>query len=177
MNTSPFQDAVAVDTNVFVHLRNPQENPDRHIDHLLRRLVEQRVKLLVDEDGFINHEYKEHVISMLKGSLVDAGEAYLLGYFMSVDAQRKVAVDRQDRLWAEIRRVIFETSKNPDRTFVYVAFHEGKSLISNDERDIVYGPPHESRPRRDRLRRETRQHRPRTGAEIFTSVEASAQIP
>ena len=175
MTTSPFQDALSIDANVFVHIRNPEKNWDRHIHHLLGELVEQRVELLVDDRGFINHEYGE-VIRMVEGNSVDAGEVYLLQYFMDVNRQRKVAVDRRDRLWAAIRRVICETSKNPDRTFAYVAFHEGKSLISNDEEDIVFGPPHESSPRRDRLRRETRRVCP-ASTDIFTSKEASTQIP
>ena len=175
MSTHPFQNEVAIDTNVFVHLKNPEQNPDRHIHHLLGVLAEQEVKLLVDAGGFINHEYEEHVITMMRGSSVDAGEVYLLQYFMDVNLQRKVAADRRDRLMAAIREVIFEPSKNPDRTFVYVAFHEGKVLISNDWEDIVFGPSNERRPRRDRLLRETRRRRP-DGAEILTSQEAHATI-
>jgi hypothetical protein len=166
---------VAIDTNVFVHLKNPERNPDRHIHHLLGVLVEEGVELLVDDGGFIHHEYGE-VISMVEGNSVDAEEAYLLQYFMDVTYQLKIAVDRRNRLMAAIREVIFEPSKNPDRTFVYVAFHQGKSLISNDEEDIVFGPPNERTPRRDRLLRETRRVRP-AGAGIFSSAEASAQIP
>ena len=174
MTTLPFQGEVAIDTNVFVHLKNREQNPDRHIHHLLGELVEQEVKLLVDDGGFINHEYGE-VIRMVEGNSVDAEETYLLQYFMEVNSQRRVAVDRQDRLMAAIRDVIFEHSKNPDRTFVYVAFHEGKSLISNDREDIVFGPLNERRPRRDRLLRETRRLRP-DGADILTSQEAHAAI-
>ena len=175
MTTDPFQDAVAIDTNVFVHLRNPEQNLDRHIHHLLGVLVEQRVKLLVDDVGFIHHEYEEHVIRMLEGNSVDAGEVYLLQYFMDVTYQLKIAVDRRNRLMAAIREVIFEPSKNPDRTFVYVAFHEGKLLISNDRTDIVDGPTGERTPRRNRLLRETRRLRP-DGADILTSQEANAVI-
>ena len=174
MTTLPFQDAVAIDTNVFVHIKNREQNPDRHIHHLLGELVEQEVELLVDDGGFINHEYGE-VIRMVEGNSVDAEETYLLQYFTDVNFQRKVAVDRQDRLMAAIRKVIFERDKNPDRAFVYVAFHEGKSLISNDRADIVCGPPSERRPRRERLRRETRGLCP-DGADILTSQEAHAAI-
>ena len=112
---------------------------------------------------------------MVEGNSVDAEETYLLQYFTDVNFQRKVAVDRQDRLMAAIRKVIFERDKNPDRAFVYVAFHEGKSLISNDRADIVCGPPSERRPRRERLHRETRGLCP-DGADILTSHEAHAAI-
>ena len=74
---------------------------------------------------------------------------------------------------AAIRDVIFEHSKNPDRTFVYVAFHEGKSLITNDKTDIVFGPPNESTPRRNRLLRGTRRLRP-GNPDILTSKEGHA---
>ena len=47
MTTLEFQDAVAIDTNVFVHLKNPEQNPDRHIHRFLGVLVEQGVELLV----------------------------------------------------------------------------------------------------------------------------------
>ena len=175
MTTNPFQDAVAIDTNVFVHLKNNEENCDGHIHHLLGVLIEQGVELLVDGNDVIKREHERHVIPVLEGNSVDAGEVYLLQYFMDVNFQRKVVVDRRDRLMAAINRVIFEPSKNADRTFVYVAFHEGKSLISNDRTDIVEGPTSERMPRRNRLLRETRRLRPR-GADIFTSQDAHAVI-
>ena len=176
MTTHPFQDAVAIDTNVFVHLRNPEQNPDGHIHHLLGVLAEQGVKLLVDDRGVIQREHDRNVIPILEGGSVNGGEVYLLQYFMDVNFQRRVEVDPRDRLMAAINRVIFEPSKNADRTFVYVAFHEGKSLISNDRTDIVEGPAGERTPRRNRLLQETRRLRPH-GADIFTSAEAHAQIP
>ena len=175
MTTSSLDDAVAIDTNIFVHLKNDEQNRGRHIHDLLGVLIEQGVELLVDDNNVIGREYERHVIPMMEGNSVDAGEVYLLQYFMDVNSQRKVAVARQDRLMAAIRVVIFELSKNPDRTFVYVAFHEGKALISNDREDIVFGPPNERRPRRDRLLRETRRLRP-DGADILTSQEAHAAI-
>ena len=175
MTTYPFQDAVAIDTNVFVHLRNPQENPDRHIHHLLGVLAEQSVELLVDDGSVIQQEHVRNVIPMLEGRSVDGEEAYLLQYFMDARIQRKVAVNRQDRLMAAINEVIFEPSKNADRTFVYVAFHEGKWLITNDRTDIVEGPAGERTTRRNRLLRETRRLRP-DSADILTSQEAHAAI-
>ena len=172
MTTSPFQGAVAIDTNVFVHLKNEDmENRDGHIHHLLATLIGQGIELLVDDKDVIKREHVRHVIPMLEGSSVNAGEVYLLQYFMDVNFQRKVVVDRRDRLMTAISKVIFEPSKNADRTFVYVAFHEGKLLISNDRTDIVDGPTGESTPRRNRLLRETRRLRPQ-GADIITSQEA-----
>ena len=175
MTTNPFQDAVAIDTNVFVHLKNPQQNQNRHIHHLLGVLAEQSVELLVDGGSVIQQEHVRNVIPMLEGRSVDGAEAYLLQYFMDANIQRKVVVNRQDRLMTEISGVIFEQSKNADRTFVYVAFHEGKWLISNDRTDILEGPAGEGTPRRNRLLRETRRLCP-SGAQILTSQEADAKV-
>lgn len=175
MTTHLFQDAVAIDTNVFVHLRNPEHNTNGHIHRLLGVLAEGKVVLLIDDRGVIQREHERNVIPMLEGGSVDGGELYLLQYFMDVNFQQKVMVNPRDRLMAAISRVIFEPSKNADRTFVYVAFQEGKWLISNDRTDIVEGPAWEETPRRNRLLRETRRLRPE-GASIFTSIEAHTQI-
>ena len=175
MTNFPFLDAVAIDTNVFVHLRNPEQNPDCHIHHLLGVLAEQSVELLVDDGSVVRQEHVRNVIPMLEGRSVNGAEAYLLQYFMDANFQRRVVVNRQDRLMIAINGVIFEQSKNADRTLVYVAFHEGKWLISNDRTDIVEGPAGEGTPRRNRLLRETRRLRP-DGAQILTSKEAHAKV-
>ena len=51
MTDCPFQDSVAIDTNVFMHLLNPEQNPDGHIHRLLGFLIEQQTGLLTDEQG------------------------------------------------------------------------------------------------------------------------------
>jgi hypothetical protein len=114
---------------------------------------------------------------MFRGNSVSGPDSYILLYWMQQASRRMVSVGRQDRLMAAIRQVIFESSKDADRTFVYVAFKEGQILISNDETDIVFGPDWEGRqsPRRNRLLRDTRRLRPQ-GADILTSQEAYAQI-
>ena len=112
---------------------------------------------------------------MMEGSSVDVDEVYLLQYFMEVNSQRKVGVARRDPLMAAITKVIFELSKNPDRTLVYVAFREGKWLITNDRTDIVEGPAGEGTLRSDRLLRETKGICPE-GADILTSQEACAAM-
>ena len=171
-----FQDAVAIDTNVFVHIRNKEWNFERHIHGLLGKLAEKGITLLIDDREVIQREYVRHVIPMMEGNSVDGAEVYLLQYFMDVQRQRKVAVGRGGRLMPAIKGVIFERSKDSDRTFVYVAFHEGKALISNDVEDIVNGPPNERTPRRKRLLERTKRFRP-AGSCIFTSAQASAKIP
>ena len=40
MTIGPFEDCVAIDTNVFEHLLNPEMNPGSHINELLAYLQE-----------------------------------------------------------------------------------------------------------------------------------------
>ncbi len=61
MTDSPFQDAVAIDTNVFIHLLNPQENVESHINELLKNLQLAQVSLIVDESGRILGEYNNQI--------------------------------------------------------------------------------------------------------------------
>ena len=49
-------DYIAIDTNVFEHLLNPQENTNNHIDTLLRTLTRDRVGLIVDDKKRIENE-------------------------------------------------------------------------------------------------------------------------
>ena len=177
MTDFPFQDSVAIDTNVFVHLLNPEQNPDGHIHRLLGFLIEQQTVLLIDEQGTIGREYEHNVVPMFRSKSVVGNELYLLAHWMNQDVQVKVNVTRNDDLMRAIQKVIFERPKQADRTFVYVAFKEGSALISNDWTDIVIGPPRETQQtsRRDRLLRTTRKFRP-DGAAIMTSQEASDTI-
>ncbi len=178
MTDCPFQDSVAIDTNMSVHLLNPEQNPDGHIHRLLEFLIMQDTMLIVDLQGGINREYQHHVEPMLRGKSVSGNELYLLAYWMKPEVQVKLSVSRNDDLMRAIRGVIFEIPKHADRTFVYVAFNSGRTLMTNDEADIVYGPPRERNwtPRKARLLRASRAYRPE-GADILTSKEAFAKIP
>ena len=178
MTDCPFQHSVAIDTNVFVHLLNPEQNPDSHIHQLLEFLIIQGTALIVDEQGAIRREYERHVEPMLRGKSVVGNELYLLAHWTKPEVQVRVSVAQNDALMRAIRKVIFELPKQADRTFVYVAFRSGRTLMTNDEADIVYGPVKETNwtPRRDRLLRVTRGSCPH-GADILTSKEAFARVP
>ena len=173
MSGSVYQDKVAIDTNVFVHLLNEKHNPDGHINKLLEYLAQKEMRLLVDDRDVISREYQTHIIPMLSGKSVKGNELSILRYWTDLGIRARVPVSRNDRLMAAISEVIFEPSKVADRTFVYVAFRRGKILISNDEEDIVFGPAWESRrpPRRDRLMREAKRWLT-DGADILISAEA-----
>ena len=178
MTDYPFQDAVAIDTNVFVHLLNPEQNPDGHIHRLLGFLIVQELALIIDEQGAIRREYERHIEPMFKGNSVVGNELYLLTHWMKPEAQAIVSVSRNDDLMRAIQEVVVEPPKRADRTFVYVAFKSGRTLMTNDENDIVSGPVREANwtSRRDRLLRATRRLCP-DGASILTSREAFARIP
>lgn len=173
MTGGPFQDAAAIDTNVFVHLLNPQNNPDEHINGLLRHLIEQEVALLVDGGGRITGEYERSITPLIQQLDEARNERQILRYWMMSAPSRKVEVSEGDALMAGIGQVISGDAAAVDRIFVYVAFKEGKVLISNDERDIVFGSDRGRGyvPRRERLLRNTQDFRP-PGADILTAREA-----
>ena len=177
MTSTPFQDCVAIDTNVFVHLLNPEQNADSHISRLLVHLQSQSLALITDDRGRIADEYERIITPMVENLDESLNERYVLLYWTQYAMCCNVPLDMQDRMMQAIRGVITETSENVDRIFVYVAFKKGKLLITNDEMHIVFGPTRERgrTPRRDRLLRATRRHCP-DGADILTSKEAHDKI-
>ena len=177
MTVSPFEDCVAIDTNVFEHLLNLQMNIESHINELLAHLQEQEVALVVDSGRRILNEYDNRLEPILRNIDNSRVELYILRYWTRYVAHHDVTVDQSDALMGAIRGVIPGNSEGVDRIFVYVAFQSGSVLISNDETHIVVGPPGErgQRPRRDRLRSTTGRLRP-AGADILTSMEAYEKI-
>ena len=173
MTNSPFQEAVAIDTNVFEHLLNPQNNTSGHIDILLQHLRQQSVALLVDDSGRISQEYNHRIGPMIQHTHDERGEKYTLRYWMRFAHRSQTTVDRSDKLMATIRSIISEPSTAVDRILVYVALSQGKILISNDKLHIICGPIGQ-RPQHQRRRRLLRKSR--KGADIITSQEACARI-
>ena len=177
MTSSPFQDAVAIDTNVFEHLLDPQENADLHINRLLVNLRELETCLIVDSGRRISSEYNHRIGHRIANTYDTRTEIYILRYWMEFAPRQEVQVSGVDNLMTEIKDVIIEQGEAVDRIFVYAAFRQGKALISNDKAHIVDGPITERGgfPRRHRLLRRTRNSRPE-GADILTSQEASAMM-
>ena len=169
------QDEVAIDTNVFQHLLNPQNNTDSHINRLLEHLVRERTILVVDAQGLVASEYRQQLGRRLGESDSVRNEIQILRYWILRAQRRQVPVNDDDDLMNAIYDVIEEVDENVDRAFVYVAFQQGTTLISNDLRHIVRGPGNESEPRRERLISNTEGLRP-DGADILTSQEAHAAI-
>ena len=56
-----FAKSVAIDTNVFLHLLNPQKNTCSHINGLLEALQARDTVLLVDDRQRIQGEYSNQI--------------------------------------------------------------------------------------------------------------------
>ena len=136
MNEPSPQYAIAIDTNIFEHLFNPQENQHQHITKLLQHLQNEDYSILVDSDQRIQKEYLYLVDTRLDND-DNLNETQLLRYWMTPDIAVKITVSGTDRLMNAIRGVMNCHNQRTDRTFVYVAFSQGKNLVSNDYPDII----------------------------------------
>ena len=178
MNSVPFQDCVAIDTNVFLHLLYCDRNPDQHINRLLAYLQLQDIRLISDNKGRIAGEYLHQIGPRISQSDDMRNEIQLLRYWILYAKRLETPLDLSDQLMITIRQTIVEPTEHVDRIFVYVAFKKGKILISNDKMNIVVGPPKEQGrfARRHRLLRDTKKLCP-NGADILTSQEAHDKCP
>ena len=166
-------DWVAVDTNVFEHLMNPQNNTGNHIHQLLTQFIKDKILLLIDDKKKIIHEYLQNFQEYLKYESDRMGEGRLLFHFFKKENHKIVCVDPSDSLMSSIKQII-PRQEVTDMFFVYVAFKKNRTLVTNDRKDIIdegtkYGE------RRRKLIRKTKQYRPsgeRNKAKILTSQEA-----
>lgn len=178
MTDSPFSDSIAIDTNVFRHLLNPQVNIGLHINKLLDHLQRLGVHLIVDAEGCIFGEYRRMIVPWILRTDESLNERQLLSYWVHSAPRCLVDIDRQDGLMTAIAKVITESSEPVDKIFVYVALRSGRILVTNDKRHILSGPNLGRRnysPRRKILLCNTSGVRP-DGAGILTSQEAHAMI-
>lgn len=129
-------DYIAIDTNVFEHLLNPQNNVSDHIGFLLGQLAHDNVHLIIDKNGRIWDEYTNRIINGIKNTINQNYEP-LLRYWLNVDASnREVNVNQSDGLMVSIKGVI-KGGTTTDKIFVYVAIHENRVLVTNDRNDIL----------------------------------------
>lgn len=154
---------IAVDTCVFIHLLNPQNNPGSHIDKLLTYLMEKRYDLVVDSTSKIPNEYQVQIIPMLRDRDDTGTQLVILRYWMSLAGRQVEDVDSRDQLMRAIRGVIHEADEHADRAFVYVACKADCYLVTNDGQHIL--------PRRKRLLSATRKLRG-LGTDLICSMEA-----
>jgi predicted nucleic acid-binding protein len=126
---------IVIDTNVFLHAENDQEQRKQDCQDLINALIETTTKLCVDE-GFdleesrnrshIGHEYIKHL------------RAGTLGYALIerlARSGRMLIVPR--KVPTSISRHIRQIPNGPDRTYVQVAFNSREKLFaSHDFGDI-----------------------------------------
>lgn len=159
---------IAIDACVFVHLLNPQNNPNKHIDRLLNSLRKANLLLLVDSTGRIENDYDAQVKPLLK-SLDETGfQAHLLRYWLLYNGKIKIQVNLRDELMIAIKDVIYEIDEHADRAFVYVACKNNSDLITNDKTHILK--------RRQQLLKRTKKRRG-ANTTIISSLEACERIP
>ena len=77
MTGKPFGECVAIDTNVFLHLRNPQENTNSHINDLLKYLQANKTNLVVDDKRRILNEYNNQIAPMITNADERLDEIYV----------------------------------------------------------------------------------------------------
>ena len=168
------QDFIAIDTNVFEHLFNPEKNVDNHISNLIERLRKDEIRLLVDgprKESRILGEYNERLSPYVNSSLQwGRAEWKLLRYFLFLPENFKVVdIDQQDDLMVSIKGIIGVRKGKPvtDRYFVYVAFKKDRALVTNDSGDILNN--------KGKLKRKAKTLRLK-GADILSSQEAYERI-
>lgn len=160
-------DEIAIDACIFIHLFNPQNNKNAHIDRLLAYLL--KYKLLVDSTGKIAKDYQAQVIPMLKGAHERrAQQLPLLRQWMLIDRRTTVNLNPQDQLMTAIKKVIDEIEEHADRAFVYVACKNDADLITNDEEHIL--------DRREAILDRTKRYRG-DNTTLISSLEAYERIP
>ena len=178
MTDSSFSDSVAIDTNVFRHLINPQDNIGLHINKLLEHLQHLGVRLILDDKGCIFGEYSRMIVPLISTRDDTGNERQILNYWVHYMPRRIVDIDCQDGLMTSIAKVICEPAERVDRILVYVALRSGRILITNDKRHILSGPDRGRRnqcPRRKILLCKTSRIRS-DGAGILSSQEAHGMI-
>lgn len=133
---------IVIDTNVFVHLFNPQNNPDNHIGKLLSALVKNDIFLIVDTTGRIEYEYNKYLKNRISKSIDNPfGDIYspILKYWFVENKKKRVEVNFEGDLMSAIKEVMDgdkEEGEN-DRVFVYVTIKKDSVLVTNDKKDMI----------------------------------------
>lgn len=127
---------VVIDTNIFLHLVDPRENSDGHINHLLLGLARTH-ELHVDKNGDISREYKQKLISVIQ-SLDETGyEKYILTFLILTKPMHVLELQPPENLRKAIALIINDKTKKIDRCLVETAALSNCDLITNDKVDIL----------------------------------------
>lgn len=172
-------DCIAIDTNVFMHLFNPSANTDDHITNLLFVLMNDGIKLAVDDGSVIENEYLEKLAPTIEANFDMDVTIVVLRHWMLYASRNAVTIDPRGQLVKCIKKVIHEPKEKVDRTFVAVVCTIGRILVTNDAVQILWGPPRESPTKKSnrgtRLHKETKKSAAR-GAEWISSFEANGRL-
>jgi|GEM_PF-6331064 len=128
-------DNVTIDTNVFVHLFNPEQNTEEHIDRLLEGLVRQKRSTCYDtgKNGRIESEYTHQLAPIIRSRKSEGARMELLRYFFVLSPRCYVVLDFGSALGVAIRNVMNAVGAEPsDHVFAYVACHSDSPLITNN---------------------------------------------
>ncbi len=173
--TWPIGNEIVIDTNVFKHLcdRDVKYNSDGHCSFLLGGLAMQNCVLLIDDAGLFLHEFNAIVRPQFERESEIAGEIAILRYWADPGNYSVKEISEHKQLIAAIKTVIVENER-ADRAFVYLAFRNGRVLVTNDESHIVIWPikkKEKGGERRTRLVKACKAYL-NQGAEILFSSEA-----
>ena len=154
---------IAIDTNIFVHLTNPADNPDSHIDQLLNHLAKSDPILCVDSTNKISAEYDEKLGPRIQTQNERNLAIYIIRFWILFARRESIPLNATSQLMNRIRQVIPEPAEHVDRALVYVSCEGNCPLITNDKLHIV--------DRRSELKKRTRKLRGQD-SRILLSVEA-----
>jgi hypothetical protein len=128
---------IAIDTNIFEHLLNPDRNLGSHIDKLLGHLIRAQYQLLVDSTKKIGNEYEQMIVPIIRNRDDTGQQLQLLRHWMKSEVRHMVDLTQTDNLMQQIRRVIYEKDEHADRAFVYVVCRRDSILVTNDHTHIL----------------------------------------
>ena len=172
-------DFIAIDTNVFEHLFNPEINLNDHIDSLLNFLASKEVKLIGDTKGRIANEYKTrlgHFFDSQDSAVKITHQNYieiLRYWFRPETLKKKISVHQGNSLMQAIKKIV-TNGDGTDRVFVYVSISADRILITNDRRDIIDLGNKRGERRRKLHRLAKREGKKRV--KILTSKEALEEV-
>jgi predicted nucleic acid-binding protein len=127
---------IVIDTNIFVHLLNPEKNIKKHINHLLVTLQDTH-QLQIDKEGRIRSEYLQKLSTAISNASELGIEKYILEIWIMRKEMHIIETDPPHNLRAFVKEVINDSSKSVDRYLVETAALSKCDLITNDETDIL----------------------------------------
>ncbi|HAO12366.1 MAG TPA: hypothetical protein DCQ51_14625 [Planktothrix sp. UBA8407] len=136
MSEEPQLLPIVIDTNVFVHLLNPEKNVNKHISQLLVTLQDTH-QLQIDKEQRIKAEYAHKLSEAIKNASDLGIEKYILQIWIHKKSMYCLEVEPPENLRKFIKQVINDSTKRVDRYLVETAALSDCNLVTNDEIDIL----------------------------------------